>query len=293
MPAASTSMFVRRLVSGVRSSCDASATSWRCERSASASASSIVLKLAPRRLSSSVPSARIRRLRSRVRATCSAASVSCFTGVSAARATSRPSHTASAMPPRLISASANPRSRSVLSTSSSGRTAWSASPGRQRRRVDARMDAADRRVAEEGLALARAPPRGPADRPAAGNVLRGAGRPCRRVARPGRTRRGCRAARSAARARRRPAGAPGSSSPCGIEICSNRLRRRLSTSSRSWFRTTRNAATEASTTATATAAADSRISRRRKDERPTRARRRAIRPACHAGRPAHHSSRST
>ena len=28
---ARTSMFVRRLVSGVRSSCDASATSWRCE----------------------------------------------------------------------------------------------------------------------------------------------------------------------------------------------------------------------------------------------------------------------
>ena len=29
---ASTSMFVRRLVSGVRSSCEASATSWRCAR---------------------------------------------------------------------------------------------------------------------------------------------------------------------------------------------------------------------------------------------------------------------
>ena len=73
-------------------------------------------------------SAPMRRLRSRVRATCSAASVSCFTGVSAARATSRPSHTASATPPRPISASAKARSRSVLSTSSSGRTACTASP---------------------------------------------------------------------------------------------------------------------------------------------------------------------
>ena len=35
---ASTSMFVRRLVSGVRSSCEASATSWRCARAESSSA---------------------------------------------------------------------------------------------------------------------------------------------------------------------------------------------------------------------------------------------------------------
>ena len=42
---ASTSMFVRTLVSGVRSSCDASATSWRCARVDSSSAPSIVLKL--------------------------------------------------------------------------------------------------------------------------------------------------------------------------------------------------------------------------------------------------------
>ena len=46
---ASTSMFVRRLVSGVRSSCDASATSCRCARAESSSAASIVLKLAARR----------------------------------------------------------------------------------------------------------------------------------------------------------------------------------------------------------------------------------------------------
>ena len=52
---ASTSMFVRTLVSGVRSSCDASATSWRCARVDSSSAASIVLKLAASRLSSSLP----------------------------------------------------------------------------------------------------------------------------------------------------------------------------------------------------------------------------------------------
>ena len=52
---ASTSMFVRRLVSGVRSSCEASWTScrWRC--CASSSDSSIALKVAASRLSSSLP----------------------------------------------------------------------------------------------------------------------------------------------------------------------------------------------------------------------------------------------
>ena len=44
-PRASTSMFVFRLVSGVRSSCEASATSCRCARLESSSAASIVLKL--------------------------------------------------------------------------------------------------------------------------------------------------------------------------------------------------------------------------------------------------------
>ena len=38
-------MFVRRLVSGVRSSCEASETSWRCARAESSSASSIVLNV--------------------------------------------------------------------------------------------------------------------------------------------------------------------------------------------------------------------------------------------------------
>ena len=44
-PCASTSMFVRRLVSGVRSSCEASWTSWRWRCCASSSDSSIALKV--------------------------------------------------------------------------------------------------------------------------------------------------------------------------------------------------------------------------------------------------------
>ena len=71
-------MFVRRLVTGVRSSCEASATSWRCawtEASSAliecSSASSIALKLVARRPISSSPTGSIRPLRSCVSATCS------------------------------------------------------------------------------------------------------------------------------------------------------------------------------------------------------------------------------
>ena len=49
----STSMFVRRLASGVRSSCDASATSWRCASTDRSSASRVVLNDRVRRPSSS------------------------------------------------------------------------------------------------------------------------------------------------------------------------------------------------------------------------------------------------
>ena len=48
-------MFVRRLVSGVRSSCEASATSCRCARVDSSSAASIVLKLVASRLELVLP----------------------------------------------------------------------------------------------------------------------------------------------------------------------------------------------------------------------------------------------
>ena len=77
-------MFVRRLVSGVRSSCEASETSCRCARAESSSAPSIVLNVAARRESSSVPDASIRRERSRVSDTSSAVRVSRWTGASTA-----------------------------------------------------------------------------------------------------------------------------------------------------------------------------------------------------------------
>ena len=90
-------MFVRRLVTGVRSSCEASATSWRCactdassafiERS---SASSIALKLLARRPSSSSPTDLMRPLRSCVSATCSVAWLRRLSGSTAAPATSSP-----------------------------------------------------------------------------------------------------------------------------------------------------------------------------------------------------------
>ena len=83
-------MFVRRLVSGVRSSCDASETSCRCARAESSSAPSIVLNVAASRESSSVPDASIRRERSRVSDTSSAVLVSRWTGASTAFATTQP-----------------------------------------------------------------------------------------------------------------------------------------------------------------------------------------------------------
>ena len=55
----STSMFVCRLVSGVRSSCEASATNRRCVSIDSSSAASIVLNAVPSRASSSWPPARV------------------------------------------------------------------------------------------------------------------------------------------------------------------------------------------------------------------------------------------
>ncbi len=66
---ARTSMFVRRLASGVRSSCEASATSWRWESIELSSAFSIVLKLPASARARRCRSVSIRRLRSRVAAT--------------------------------------------------------------------------------------------------------------------------------------------------------------------------------------------------------------------------------
>ena len=85
-------MFVCRLVSGVRSSCDASATKRRCVSIDSSSAPSIVLNAVPRRASSSRPPASAHAL---ARIACLARSarrraVRRRTGASAVRETSAP-----------------------------------------------------------------------------------------------------------------------------------------------------------------------------------------------------------
>ena len=125
----STSMLVRMLASGVRSSCEASATSWRCASSELSSAFSIRLKLLASAAISSFPVDSIRRLRSRVVATCSAARRSRSTGATAARDTNRPRPPARAMPPRLTSSRITASCCRVSSTSSSGRATWIARPG--------------------------------------------------------------------------------------------------------------------------------------------------------------------
>ena len=130
----STSRLVRSDVSGVRSSCDASATSWRCARWESSSASSIVLNDAASRASSSPPVASIRRERSRVRATCSAVSVRSVTGRTAWRVASRPRNAASAMPASATRPSPSRSRESASSTSVSGRATCIAVPFARPRR---------------------------------------------------------------------------------------------------------------------------------------------------------------
>ena len=83
-------MFVWRLVSGVRSSCDASATKRRCVSSDSSSEPSIVLNDAPSRASSPLPPSGTRSLGSPVSAIRSAVAVSRRTGASVALETSAP-----------------------------------------------------------------------------------------------------------------------------------------------------------------------------------------------------------
>ena len=121
-------MFVFRLVSGVRSSCEASATSCRCARLEPSSAASIVLKLVASRPSSSSPVEvdSIRCERSRVSVTASVVSVSRRTGASAARETIRPSAAATPIPPTAIRIRKSVIRCSVRFTSPSGLAIWTA-----------------------------------------------------------------------------------------------------------------------------------------------------------------------
>ena len=144
-------MFVRRLVSGVRSSCEASETSCRCERAESSSAPSIVLNVAASRESSSLPCASIRCERSPVSETSSAARVSRCTGASTARATRSPSPAASAMPTSAMAISQRLIGPRMLSTSSSERATWTAKPLAERDRQHADVRPLDVRVLVERL----------------------------------------------------------------------------------------------------------------------------------------------
>ena len=81
----------------------------------------MVLNAVARRATSSSPWASIRRVRSRVEATCSAVSVSSATGRTAARIASRDRITASPIPPSASSSSALRSVLSAESTSVSGR----------------------------------------------------------------------------------------------------------------------------------------------------------------------------
>ena len=87
---ASTSMFVRRLVSGVRSSCEASWTSCRCAAARSSSDCEHRVEVAASRRARRCRATSMRCERSRVARTCSAVSLRSRTGFSAARATRKP-----------------------------------------------------------------------------------------------------------------------------------------------------------------------------------------------------------
>ncbi len=95
---ASSSRLVRRLVSGVRSSCPASATSRRCRSRERCRARSMSLNDAARLASSSSPVIGIG-FSSSVRAMCSAAALSWRTGSSADLATASPISPAAMIPP--------------------------------------------------------------------------------------------------------------------------------------------------------------------------------------------------
>ena len=128
-------MFVRRLVSGVRSSWEASCTScrWRCW--ASSSEPSIALNVAASVPSSSLESTAIRWLRSRVARTRSAVSLRSRSGRSVARATRKPATPAirrrPSRPGRARAGSARARGRRRRAAA----TTWIATGGQRSRRA--------------------------------------------------------------------------------------------------------------------------------------------------------------
>ena len=160
LPPASTSMFVRRLVSGVRSSCEASATSRRCASCDDCERREHLVEARgqPADLVSPAPRSAGRGRRSAV--TCSAASVSVAIGRAAVRDTANPSAAASA-----IAGHAHQRPGSRRAGPAPGRSRSAAAPPaarsppgeRRARGVDAQVDAGDGRVLVERRVLARRP----------------------------------------------------------------------------------------------------------------------------------------
>src|SRR6266550_2181155 len=121
-------MLVRRLVRGVRSSWEASATSCACSNRDRSRAARRRLKSVGSRASSSRPVAWTRRERSAVSATSSMALDSRSMGARAVRATSQPMTTASTTPPSATRPSTSARICRSRSSSSSCRPSSSAVP---------------------------------------------------------------------------------------------------------------------------------------------------------------------
>ena len=151
----------------MRSSCDASATSWRWASREASSAPSIALKAAARRPGSSSALGSMRWCRSPVAVTCSAAAVRRPSGRVAARETPTPSPAATPTPPT-VTASRIQRSRpSVSSTSVSGLAICSVEPSGPARREHARVHAARRSRRAATRRACRRRPRAPRRSPAA------------------------------------------------------------------------------------------------------------------------------
>ena len=148
----STSKFVRRLVSGVRSSCDASATSWRWAATACSSAASMVLKLAgePAQLiaSGDVDAAgEVVRLGDVLGRPPSA----CAPAAAPSRATNAPSSAASATPPAATSRNHQRSFARTTSASLRRRAIWTENPGADRHGRDPQVDALHRHVVQDAV----------------------------------------------------------------------------------------------------------------------------------------------
>ena len=124
----SSSTLARIEVSGVRSSCEASATSWRWASREASSAPSIALNDAARRPGSSSPSGSMRWCSSPVAVTCSVVAVRRPSGRAAARETATPKPEARPTPPSVTPNRIQRRRPSVSSTSVSGLAICSVEP---------------------------------------------------------------------------------------------------------------------------------------------------------------------